>query len=166
VATGTLVSVDEYLNTAYRPDCDYVEGRLLERNVGEHTHGRFQGRIFAWLLNRESVYGIEAVVEVRVRITSTRYRIPDVMVLSGNAPREEVIATPPLLCIEILSPSDTLAGRWERSQDYLTIGVPVCWIIDPLARHGWVLTSAGMSEPKDGIMRAGEIEMPLAEVLE
>ncbi len=35
MATGALVSVDEYLRTSYRPDCDYVDGILVERNVGE-----------------------------------------------------------------------------------------------------------------------------------
>jgi len=31
---ATFVSVDEYLRTAYRPDCDYVDGVVLERNLG------------------------------------------------------------------------------------------------------------------------------------
>jgi hypothetical protein len=35
MATTSLVSVDQYLTTSYRPDCDYVDGVLLERNVGE-----------------------------------------------------------------------------------------------------------------------------------
>jgi hypothetical protein len=30
----TLVSLDEYLNTDYRPDLEYVEGHLVERNAG------------------------------------------------------------------------------------------------------------------------------------
>ena len=29
------VSLQEYLETSYRPDCDYLDGELLERNVGE-----------------------------------------------------------------------------------------------------------------------------------
>ena len=42
MAVTTLVSVDEYLNSSYHPDCDYVEGRLVERNVGEISHGDAQ----------------------------------------------------------------------------------------------------------------------------
>jgi len=34
----TLVSVDEYLHTSYDPDCDYVDGAIVERNVGERDH--------------------------------------------------------------------------------------------------------------------------------
>ena len=26
--TGTLISVEAYLATSYRPDCDYVDGHL------------------------------------------------------------------------------------------------------------------------------------------
>ena len=35
MATGTLISVDEYLRTSYSPDKEYVDGILVERNVGE-----------------------------------------------------------------------------------------------------------------------------------
>ena len=36
----TLISVEEYLSTSYHPDCDYVDGELEERNVGEYSHGK------------------------------------------------------------------------------------------------------------------------------
>jgi hypothetical protein len=36
MATGALVSVDEYLSTSYDPDCDYVDGVVEERNVGRY----------------------------------------------------------------------------------------------------------------------------------
>jgi Uma2 family endonuclease len=99
-------------------------------------------------------------------IRERRYRIPDVTVFSAGAPYEKVVVTPPLLCIEILSPSDNLNQLWDRTQDYFSIGVPVCWLVDPESRRGWIATPAGMVEAKDGILCAGEIEMPLAEVLE
>ena len=40
MASGSLVSVREYLSTSYRPDCDYIDGVVLERNVGEKDHSR------------------------------------------------------------------------------------------------------------------------------
>ena len=42
MTTGTLVSVEEYLNTSYSPDCDYVDGEVLERNWGEWNHSELQ----------------------------------------------------------------------------------------------------------------------------
>ncbi len=168
MATATLISAAEYLTSTYRPDCDYLDGQVVERNVGEQSHGRLQGLIFAWLLAREQRWKIRAMVEVRLRINSQRFRIPDVMVLSASVPREEaIVVTPPLLCIEILSPGDNLKRIWDRTQDYFSIGVPTCWIIDPQALstpQAWIATTAALTEAKDGMLRAGEIELLLSEV--
>jgi hypothetical protein len=35
MSAAIAISVTEYLNASYRPDCDYVDGELVERNVGE-----------------------------------------------------------------------------------------------------------------------------------
>ena len=43
MAAGTQISVEEYLHTAYRPDCDYVDGVVEERNLGERDHSWIQG---------------------------------------------------------------------------------------------------------------------------
>jgi len=44
-----LVSVEEYLNTSY-PDGDreYVDGQIVERNVGEIDHAGLQTRIMIY----------------------------------------------------------------------------------------------------------------------
>jgi Uma2 family endonuclease len=165
MATATLVSVKEYLTTAYRPDCDYIDGGLVERNMGERSHAELQGLIYAWLLARRMQWRLDVFVELRLRINDRRFRIPDVIVLSADAPREEVVVTAPLVCVEVLSPADSLRAMWDRTQDYLSIGVTVCWIVDPKELRAWTVTSAGLIEAKDSILRAGEIEMPLAEVV-
>jgi len=33
-----LISEDEYLHTSYSPDCDFVDGVLVERELGEFSH--------------------------------------------------------------------------------------------------------------------------------
>jgi hypothetical protein len=53
--TQTNISVEEYLSATYRPDCDYVDGLVLERNLGEKPHARlelFFGRFFAPMKTR------------------------------------------------------------------------------------------------------------------
>ena len=42
MATATFTPVGEYLRTSYRPDCEYVDGELRSRNVGETDHSRLQ----------------------------------------------------------------------------------------------------------------------------
>jgi len=46
----TLVSVEDYLSTSY-PDGDreYVDGQVVERNVGEIEHASLQTRIGIYL---------------------------------------------------------------------------------------------------------------------
>jgi hypothetical protein len=46
MATEVLVSVDEYLRTGYRPDCDYLDGEVVPRNLGEFEHSRAQNERF------------------------------------------------------------------------------------------------------------------------
>ena len=166
MTTATLVPVAEYLASSYEPDRDYIDGEVLERNMGELGHGALQLRIGVWLMARAVRYGIFPAVEVRIRIADRRYRIPDIVVLSADAPRDPVIAHAPLLCIEILSRSDSLSDIWKRIEDYFSIGVPVCWIVDPASHDAFIATPAGLAKVTDGILRAGEIEMPLSEVFE
>ena len=166
MTTATLVPVAEYLASSYEPDCDYIDGEVLERNMGELGHGVLQLRIGTWLMARAERYGIYPGVEVRVRISDQRYRIPDIVVLAADAPRDPVIVHPPMLCVEILSRSDTLSSIWKRIEDYFSIGVPVCWIVDPASHDAFIATPAGLKKVTDGFLRAGEIEVPLTEVFE
>jgi Uma2 family endonuclease len=166
MAVGTQVSVEEYLHTSYRPDCDYVDGEVQERNLGEFDHSRTQGEIVFYLLSRYPRLRSRVLPEQRVQVKATRFRIPDVCVLSEQAPREQIITTPPILCIEVLSPEDRMSRYLERVDDYFKMGVPTCWIIDPTARRAWIATPGHLDETEDGILRAGDLEMPLAEVLE
>jgi len=163
---GTLISVEEYLSTSYDPDCDYVDGEVLERNVGEYDHSRLQGVLFAYLFNREMLWGIHVVPEQRVQVSTTRFRVPDICVVAGAEPDEQIFTRPPALCIEILSPEDTMTRMQERINDYLSFGVPHVWILDPRTKRAYDYTPTGMQEAKDGVLRAErpEINVPLAEI--
>ena len=54
---AALVSLEDYLRTSYDPDCEYVDGRLLERNMGEPDHAGLQGLLIGWLLFRRKELG-------------------------------------------------------------------------------------------------------------
>ena len=58
----SAMSVDEYLTSTYRPDCDYVDGHLLERDVGKKWHSYAQTYVLAWLWNRRDALGCEPYV--------------------------------------------------------------------------------------------------------
>jgi Uma2 family endonuclease len=168
MAASTQISVDEYLRTSYRPDCDYVDGEVLERNLGERDHSRPQGLIYAFLFSREKEWRIVVLPEQRVQVKPHRFRIPDVCVLREDDPDEPIVHAPPLICIEILSKDDTFKSVTERLDDYLAMGVPNVWVIEPHTRRGYVYNADGLLEAKDGTLRAvnSEIAVPLASIFE
>lgn len=163
---ATLVPVAEYLTTSYRPDCDYLEGELLERNVGEWDHSRLQSLIVRYLMNREKTWGILTVTAQRVQVRANRYRVPDISVIRGGPPSEPILRNPPFLCIEILSPSDRMSEMQERIDDYLDFGVAWVWVINPKSRRGFVYSHHAIHEVRDGILTttAPDIRVPLAEL--
>src|SRR5579864_9477966 len=103
MATGALVSVEEYLHTSYRPDCEYVDGVILERNLGASDHSRIQISFGAYFYVREKQWRLRVFPEQRVQVKATRFRVPDLCVMLGPGPFEPIIRTPPFICIEILS---------------------------------------------------------------
>jgi Uma2 family endonuclease len=168
MAAATQISVTEYLNTTYRPDRDYVDGAVLERNLGEYDHSRPQALICAFFVNREKEWRVRVVPEQRVQVNPHRFRIPDVCVVRAESPVESIFRQPPLICIEILSKDDTFKSVTERLDDYLAMGVPNVWVIEPHARRGYIYNADGFLEAKDGVLRAAnsEIAVPLASIFE
>ena len=166
-AVSHLVPVEEYLHSVYRPDCDYVDGVLVERNVGEITHQMAQQEILVYLRERRRLWNIFVIQELRVQVSPTRYRVPDLCVVLGGKPDEEILTKPPFLCVEILSPEDRISRMQERIDDYFRFGVRYVWLVDPQSRRAWIYTPGTIREVRDGLLRTGDPELvvPLAEVL-
>jgi Uma2 family endonuclease len=166
MSTTALVSLQEYLTTTYRPDCDYVDGVLFERNVGQKDHSKLQGAVLLWFYARRQELRVTAFVEQRIRVSARRFRIPDVCVLHLPEPDEQVFTQPPYICIEILSPEDTFPKLQERFDDYLSMGVPNVWVLDPGTKRGWRITREGHLEALDGVLRTsdGRVEMRIADL--
>jgi len=168
MASRTLVSVDEYLHTSYDPDCDYVDGAIVERNVGELDHSDLQAEIVVYFRSRLRSRSVHAFPELRVQVAPNRFRIPDVCVVAGDKPSEQVLTEPPLVAIEILSKDDRMSDMQERIDDYLKFGVPYVWVINPRTQLAWAYTKDGGHEAKDGILRTENpaIELPLPEIFQ
>jgi Uma2 family endonuclease len=135
MATAIQISIGEYLQTSYRPDCEYIDGEVRERNVGKWDHSRVQALLAMWFGSRESQWGVLTAIEQRMRVSPTRVRIPDLIVVRDED-QPDVTIEPPLLVVEILSPDDTYSDTEERAEDYFGMGVSTVWIIDPKTRTG------------------------------
>ena len=145
-AAHPLISVSEYLHTSYHPDCDYVDGVIEERNLGELDHAEVQGALLLYLDKHKREWGIRAVPEIRVQTSPTRFRIADICIVSVTAPREQIIKTPPVALIEVMSPEDRIPRYSVRLEDYRKMGVRNIWVIDPATRKGFDCSAGSWNE--------------------
>jgi Uma2 family endonuclease len=153
MATNTLIPVSEYLRTSYSPDCDYVNGEVQQRNLGELDHSDLQLRFIKLLSTDANEAHIRVNPEVRVQVGPARFRVPDVCVRRVPAAREQIIQTPPLLCIEILSPEDRMSRMHEMVRDYLNMGVAEVWVVDTETRSVMIFAGTTMVEQNSGDLR-------------
>ena len=159
--TSALMTIDQYLRTSYKPDVDFVEGEIEERNMGERDHSRLQALIVTWFMNREKRFGTFCVVEQRIRVAGSRVRICDVAILSATAPNEAVPRTPPIICIEVMSPEDRISRVEKVLADYLAMGVQNIWLIDPIRRAAYFFSQDGLRVATDNILRVAGTEIAL-----
>jgi Uma2 family endonuclease len=106
MAAALPIPLDDYLGTSYKADREYVDGEVRERNVGKYQHARMQALLAAWFGSREMDWGIVGGIAQRVRVSESRVRVPDLVVLTAGA-QPDVLTDPPLLVIEIRSPDDS-----------------------------------------------------------
>jgi len=160
MGTATLTPVEEYLRSSWDPDREYVDGVVLERNLGELPHSYLQTTF--WSLFRAR--GLHAFVELRTQVKPRRFRIPDVLAMR-EAPKSRFIRTPPFIVVEILSPEDRVSALGEKIEDYLDFGVPNVWVVDPARRtiSSWTREGShvftGAVETSDG-----SVSMTLEEI--
>jgi hypothetical protein len=77
MATSSVsIPVEEYLSTSYRPDCDYIDGEVRERNMGELPHSKLQMYLGWFFRNQRNDWRIEPLSEQRVQVSASRYRKP------------------------------------------------------------------------------------------
>ena|ERR1700742_1405040 len=161
---STLVAVSEYLKNTHRPDCDYIDGRLEERNVGERDHAALQAALILWFGQRQQEWNIEVLPEQRIQISATKFRVPDVCLVSLDEPVEQILTRPPLACIEILSPEDTLRRMQERIDDYRNFGISNIWVLDPATQRGYDCNSSGFLEATEFTVTGTPIRLVLSEL--
>jgi len=166
MASATLIPVSVYLNSSYEPDCDYVNGELQERSMGERPHNAVQYILTERFNRNRREWKVIAFQEQRVHVAPERFRVPDVAVLRRSDPVDDIVQKAPLICIEVLSPEDRMNRMQERFADYARMGVENMWLIDPISRHAWVVSADGSQQrvPDAFVVLGTPIRIELAEV--
>src|SRR5258708_27622240 len=99
MATALHIPLKDYLALNFRPDREYVDGEIRERNVGKYEHARVQALLAAWFGKCEKEWGIAGAIAPRLQVSPSRIRVPDLVVLTAG-PQPDVLTAPPLLVIE------------------------------------------------------------------
>ena len=144
--TPPAVTVEEYLDTSY-PDGDreYLDGQVVERNLGTPDHSALQKILIIHLGSFEKQLQIAVRAECRTRIAETRYRVPDVLVMKRPFRQSKrVLLDPPLIIIEIVSPDDRVRDTMQRFRDYERLGVRHIVQMDPEDRTTFVFTNGDL----------------------
>jgi Uma2 family endonuclease len=149
------VSVEEYLSMVFEHDCEYVDGAIEERDLGEFEHAYVQGLLITLFNMHEEEWGVFALAEQRVQTQPTHFRIPDVTVLRQGAKYEGILTHPPLLVVEVQSPEVPMKRTAAKAAEYRTFGIEHVWVLDPYARVAYYGTAAGLD-----LARSGELTIP------
>jgi len=168
MATKTLMDVEEYLRTSFEgPDCEYLDGEVVERNMGELPHAEVQGQLLYLLREMASRLAIRVLPEIRIQIHSRRYRVADLAVWRAGHIGERIPTVPPFLAIEILSPEDRMIRMQEKVQDYFSIGVEWIWLLDPQEKKAIVYSRQAPGGIVTQVLRTENpaLEIPLEAVL-
>jgi Uma2 family endonuclease len=162
MTTAQPVSVEEYLHTSFEYDAEYVEGKIVYRSLPKKPHSRMQGKLHLALHEEGRSRGYEVWLELRIRTRRdpARFRVPDLCMTPGE-PDEDILTSPPFLCVEILSPEDSALELRTKVDEFLTFGVPYVWVIDPTSRTGEIYTPDRIAKITSGQFTADQIRVDL-----
>ncbi len=136
MATQTLplISLEAYLaldDSEYPPE--YVDGRLVERELPQYPHSKLQVRLGQAFSGAEEQHGLHLGSELHLRVAPRRIRIADFCVFTQE-PTEGIPSEPPLIVIEILSQGEKHSTVLDKFADYRRWGVEHIFLADPERR--------------------------------
>jgi Uma2 family endonuclease len=161
---ATAVTLDEYLRTTYEPECDYVDGALVDRNASYFHHSRLLTKLIGYLRERARPWGVHLLPILRIRVSETRIRIADLCLYRRGEPVEQIPTRPPLLWIEVLDPLDRWPPFEKRLQDMLAMGVPPVWVFDPEEQQVFDCTPHGRRLVTEETLEAPPISIALPDL--
>ena len=127
----------------FEHDAEFVHGEIVERSMPDLIHSRIQTELAIGFGGLRKSHGLCTCTELRMKVASHVYRIPDVAVYADR-PSQPVPDTPPLVAIEILSPDDRHSDLMQKLEEYRLWGVQHIWVIDPATQRFSVYSELGL----------------------
>jgi Uma2 family endonuclease len=164
-ATTSHLSLEEFhrIYDGVKPNHEYWYGEAIPKSMPSILHSAVQTALILLLFSR----GWKVFPEATLKMGPDAALVPDLIATRG-VPDLPYPTHPVEICIEILSPEDRLKKAVDKGKRYLDWGVSYVWIINPVERTAWMLTSEnpeGIWMHPDGKLTAGEdTEIPLSEL--
>ena len=160
------LSVEEFhrLYDGAKPAYEYWFGQAIQKSMPTNLHGLIQF-VLATLLKSA---GWNPNIEIRLKVIREAEPVPDLIAVRGKY-KGSYPTQAPELCVEILSPGDTLRRALDKAKHYLNWGSECVWIIDPEKRTAWMWSSEApepVSVTTDGVLRVGETAIALTAIFE
>jgi Uma2 family endonuclease len=141
IAPIQLITADEFLRMSFEHPVELDRGEIVEMPPASFSHGIVCGRFFLALSQWSQQTGTPVLLASNDSAVLTS-RSPDtvrgadvVLIrrsrLSGDSRRIGVLAIPPDLVVEVLSPSDRLPAVMVKVTEYLQAGGAEVWVVDP-----------------------------------
>lgn len=130
------ISVEDYLTMSLPQECELIAGELRPKPMGTSEHSDIQTEL---LFQLRTIFGrARTRVELSIR-HGEDVLIPDVCVLPAGTLRwyRGILDEAPLLCVEVVSPSQRPGEIFSKCETYHAWGVPFCWVVDPVAKRAW-----------------------------
>jgi Uma2 family endonuclease len=166
MSTRALVPVEEYLRMSFEgPDPEYLDGELVERNLGDDSHSSTQSNLDGILHPLKKKFRIHVRPEIHMRLTPTRIRVADLAIFREK-PADRIPSSPPYVVVEIVSPGDRYIEIHDKLEEYRHWGIKHIWLMDPTSQTFSVYDDAGLREVPVLVLPEYELTIQKSDVFE
>ena len=135
-------SLDDFLiRPEGKPYEEYLHGEVTAKKMPSFPHSLTQVELGRRLANWADEAGGYVLSEQRCVLRTaagSQVLLPDVSYFPQDCFAQQptgAVTVPPLLAVEILSPDDVYGLVQEKVFTYLSAGVQIVWVVDPVARN-------------------------------
>ncbi|GAB7002742.1 Uma2 family endonuclease [Nocardioides sp. AN3] len=135
------MSWEEFLELPDRPRHEWVDGEtVFLMSPARVAHGRAVYRLCALLVNE--LPSLDGMTEVGWKMRRS-HRVPDLMLVEAPAPDVAYLSEPPVVVVEVVSPSTRREDLVRKNREYAEGGALQYWVVDLDARALEVYESTG-----------------------
>lgn len=127
---------------------ELIDGHEVAKALPKDLHAFIQSFLLVRLA-QQLPRRYRVLAELDVLCGSDRI-IPDITVpLRAARYSDGDLADPAVLCVEILSPGQTISSLFDKAERILRAGTPLCWVIWPERRQAWQYATDRLTEAKE-----------------